>query len=105
MSGRYGKNGWAEPPGDKPITFTPNPRERSVPLKAGWVAGHRNLSCVRYGRCLDKAAMGRWISFSCRDCPGFGERPLDTEPVPVREDHHPLDEHKAPKGEGKPEDG
>ncbi len=38
---------------------------------------HRYFKCPEYGRCLTKAAVAKWPSFTCRECPLVGPLPRD----------------------------
>jgi hypothetical protein len=50
-----------------------NPTELSAPInpEGGPVERHRNLTCLSYDSCLDKAVIEGWNSFSCVRCPHF----------------------------------
>lgn len=47
---------------------TPNPMPLPNLLEAEAVSHHRSLFCPEYDDCLELAAGGRWVSFSCEHC-------------------------------------
>jgi len=47
-------------------------------------SGERNISCEKYGKCLDVAAKKDWKTFNCEKCPGFITEQKKQPPKPPK---------------------
>jgi hypothetical protein len=57
--------------------YYPNPiRLEAQLLFCEQVNKHRNLDCIFYEICLDRAIIYSWESFSCRKCKLYVKEPL-----------------------------
>jgi len=89
MLERSGKNGRES----VAANFTPNPVESTMPLVLDIVTRYRNIWCSWYNQCLDQAAEGRWLSFSCRKCEGFTQPGSDKPPyLTLNNTYSPVEE-------------
>ena len=63
----------------------PHPVRLHRTLRLHEVDVHRRLSCTRYLECLDQAARGQWLSFTCVRCFAFRPRFEERIDWPIEE--------------------
>ena len=60
------------------MNLTPNPIEYRTRHAEPCPDRYRNLSCMQYGSCLDRAVKQGWADWSCLNCVHYAQvRPID----------------------------